>query len=89
LTITSIYDGTHLPDSRHYLGEAIDIRAKNFNKMAEKIQFRGELESALNTHPLALAQGAGGSFRVLLENPGGDNEHFHVQVKKGRTFAGV
>lgn len=89
LVITSIYDGTHQSDSKHYLGEAIDVRAKNFKTMAEKLRFRGELESALNTHPLAAAQGVSNSFRVLLEVPGTDNEHFHVQVKKGKSFAGV
>lgn len=89
LTITSIYDGTHLPDSRHYRGEAIDIRTKNFSTMADKIKFRAELEDALNSHPLVTAQGSGPHFRVLLENPNTDNEHLHVQVKKGRDFQGV
>jgi hypothetical protein len=88
LTITSIYDGTHLPDSRHYHGEAIDLRTKNFKAMADKIRFRSELEAALNTHPLIRAQ-AGPSFRALLENPDGENEHLHVQVKKGCIFEGV
>lgn len=89
LVITSIYDGEHLPDSRHYRGQAIDIRSKNFAKTSDKLLFRRELENALNTHPLALAQGVGNSFRVLLENPEGDNEHFHVQVRKGGEFLGV
>lgn len=89
LTITSIYDGTHLPDSRHYRGEAIDIRSKNFKSLADKTRFRAELEGALNHHPLASAQGVGDCFRVLMENGGTDNEHFHVQVKKGKTFSGV
>lgn len=89
LVITAIYDGEHLPESKHYIGQAIDIRSKNILQMSDKLLFRRELEGVLNTHPLALAQGVGNAFRVLLENPGGDNEHFHVQVKKGGTFEGV
>lgn len=89
LVITSIYDGQHLPDSRHYRGEAIDIRSKNFASLADKSKFRMELENALNTHPLVTAQGMGGHFRILFEDAGQDSEHFHVQVKKGLDFPGV
>lgn len=89
LVITAIYDGDHAPDSRHYLGEAIDIRSKNFGVLAERAKFRSELENALNSHPSLVAQGMGGHFRVLFESGGTANEHFHVQVKKGMTFPGV
>src|SRR5687767_6007740 len=43
LVITSIYDGTHSPNSRHYVGEAIDIRSKNFRTVSDKRLFRAEL----------------------------------------------
>jgi len=89
LVITSIYDGTHLPTSRHYTGEAIDVRSKNFKTLEDKTKFRGELEDALNSHPAAVAQGLGDSFRVLIEDGGKDNEHFHVQVRKGVKYPGV
>lgn len=89
LVITSIYDGKHSPNSRHYRGEAIDLRSKNFPTVAAKRAFRAELENALNTHPVALASGVGNLFRVLLEGIGTPNEHFHIQVKKGATFKGV
>lgn len=89
LVITAIYDGTHLPNSKHYTGEAIDLRSHNFKNVAEKLAFRSELEDALNSHPLVASKGMGNHFRVLYENPGTENEHFHVQVKKGLSFPGV
>ena len=89
ITITAIYDGVHVANSKHYTGEAIDIRSKNFRTVADRLRFRSELESLLNTHPVAVAQGMGNCFRVLYESAGTDNEHFHVQVKRGVTFPGV
>lgn len=75
LIITSLNDGVHGKNSRHYKDEAIDIRSKNFNTREDKRLFRQELELVL-----------GNRFRVLLENEGTENEHFHVQVKKGTQF---
>lgn len=88
IVITAIYDGEHAANSKHYIGEAVDIRSKNFAPDV-RARFRAELESALNSHPLATAQGMGNHFRVLLEDLGTANEHFHVQVRKGLTFPGV
>jgi hypothetical protein len=93
LVITSINDGTHLANSKHYLDEAVDIRSLNFPDKQSKENFRSGLERALNSHPTMVAQGMGDSFRVLLENPGANDattaEHFHIQVKKGKEFKGV
>ena len=75
LVITSINDGAHGPGSRHYTDEAIDIRSKNFPSEAVKREFRMELEAYL-----------GPKFRVLYESAGLDNQHFHVQVRKGMRF---
>ena len=72
LVITSINDGQHMEGSRHYKNQAIDIRSKNFPNRDSKRQFRAKLEEML-----------GPGFRVLLENEGLDNEHFHAQVRKG------
>lgn len=75
LVITSINDGNHSPNSRHYTDEAIDVRSRNFPSEESKQLFRQELELFL-----------GGKFRVLYENAGTDNEHFHIQVRKGMRF---
>ena len=72
LVITSANDSQHLPTSRHYTNEALDVRCKSFATMAAKRAFRVHLETQL-----------GPKFRVLLEGLGTDNEHFHAQVRKG------
>lgn len=77
LVITSANDSGHMAGSRHYTDEAIDVRSKTFASTAAKLRFRRDFEAAL-----------GASFRVLLEGPGTDNEHFHAQVRKGHTYAG-
>lgn len=73
--ITSVNDGDHLPNSRHYTNEAIDIRSKNFRSIDDKDYFRHFLSHKL-----------GPKFTVLFEYIGTDKEHFHVQVKKGEIF---
>lgn len=75
LVITSLNDGQHSPNSRHYKNEAMDIRSKTFTSRDDKRVFRQEFELFL-----------GPSFRVILEDEGTDNEHFHVQVKKGLVY---
>ncbi len=73
--VTSINDSTHLPNSKHYLDQAIDLRSKNFaDEMSKKI-FLAELKDKL-----------GSKFTVLYENAGEPQEHFHIQVKKGISF---
>jgi hypothetical protein len=74
LVITSANDSTHGDGSRHYRDEAIDLRSKTFPE-GLKEPFRADLQRRL-----------GPKFRVLLENRGTLNEHFHCQVKKGQTF---
>jgi hypothetical protein len=75
LVITSGNDSTHGANSRHYRDEAIDVRSKSFPSRASKLAFVKRLEAAL-----------GDRFRVLFENDGTENEHFHVQVRKGQRF---
>jgi hypothetical protein len=77
LVITSGNDSTHGKNSRHYRNEAIDIRSKNFPSSDAKHAFRSRYETVL-----------GERFRVLLENEGEANEHFHAQVRMGQTFEG-
>lgn len=77
LVITAMSNGTHSPNSRHYTGEALDLRSHNFPTRISKRDFRFALEERL-----------GPSFRVLLESEGTPNEHFHIQVRKGMVYIG-
>lgn len=74
LVITAGSDGQHVPASRHYKGEAIDLRSKTMSAT-----IRNGLMSNLRAE-------LGPQFAVLLEDEGRPNEHIHVQVKKGRRF---
>jgi hypothetical protein len=74
LMITAISEGTHLPNSRHYKFEAMDVRSNCFND-EWKHKVKADLEFYL-----------GPKFGVLLEDEGKPNEHFHIQVKYGTTY---
>lgn len=75
LVITSANDGTHAPTSRHYRDEALDVRSKSFPNRACKDLFQRTLQSRL-----------GPKFTVLFEADGTENEHFHIQVRKGGAY---
>lgn len=72
LMITSVNDSTHMENSKHYIDKALDLRSHNFKDSIIKHQFVGRLQFEL-----------GDKFTVLLEDEGTDNEHFHIQVRKG------
>jgi hypothetical protein len=74
LVITSGSDGTHAPNSKHYTGEAIDLRSKTLST-ATRTVLMAELRRTL-----------GPQFTVLLEDVGRPNEHLHCQTRKGRRF---
>jgi hypothetical protein len=74
LVITSGSDGTHMEGSKHYTGEAIDLRTKTLNPT-----LRSSLIATLRAQ-------LGTQFTVLLEHAGEPLEHVHIQVKKGRRF---
>lgn len=87
VVITSINDGNHRPDSRHFTDEAIDVRSQNFQSRDAKLEFRRKLEWVLNWYGAAPFHD---KFRVLFERTLKDKngrvtrtEHFHIQVKKG------
>ncbi len=75
LVITSANDGKHKVDSKHYKNQALDLRSKSFKNETDKHEFMTALSNEL-----------GNKFTVLYEYPGGENEHFHVQVKKDEVF---
>jgi hypothetical protein len=73
LVITSGSDSQHMTGSKHYTGEALDLRSKTLG--ARKPVVIATLRIEL-----------GPQFTVLLEGEGTPNEHLHIQVKKGRRF---
>jgi hypothetical protein len=73
LTITSGTDGTHSgPDDPHKHGSAYDIRTHD---LADKEFILGRIKMVL-----------GDAFFAFLEDPEGDNEHIHCQLRKGMTY---
>ena len=69
--VTSGSDGTHAPNSKHYSGQAVDVRSKTFTRAGKREWMA------------VLAQELGPRYTVLLEYEGQPREHFHVQVAKG------
>lgn len=75
--ITSANDSTHGPHSRHYTDEAIDLRTKDLPTLQAKKDLAAALRAEL-----------GPAFTVLFESPGGEQEHLHLQPKKGTSYEG-
>ena len=65
--VTSINDGYHIPKSRHYRGEAVDLRVHNIPKQL-RIQVVEEIRRAL---PM--------DFDIILESIDTPNEHIHIE----------
>ena len=68
-------DGIHAPTSRHYTGEALDIRTKNFVSLEAAKGFYKALQTAL-----------GPAFYVAFEFVGTPNAHIHVQPSRGTMY---
>lgn len=75
VVITSANDSTHGEHSRHYTNEAVDLRSRSFPSPTAKQKFAALLRLEL-----------GPAFTVLYEGAGTDNEHWHVQPKKGTAY---
>lgn len=76
LTITSGSDGEHSgPDDPHHHGKAYDFRSKDLDETTKQ-QVLADLNNLLNRE----------KFYFFLEDAGTDNEHFHIQVRKGADF---
>ena len=56
VTITSVLDGIHRHDSKHYIGEGIDLRTRNLN----------EFETLAVT--ASIAEDLGDKYDVILES---------------------
>lgn len=75
LVITSGTDGTHSgPNDPHHRGEAYDLRTHNLTP-EQKDRVLAEVMGTL-----------GPAFFGFLESPGTDNEHIHIQVRKGTIY---
>lgn len=66
--ITSANDSTHSANSYHYTDYAIDVRSKNLSQ-----EQKGSILAGVK---LRLA---GLKYDVILESPGSENEHFHLE----------
>lgn len=74
LTITSACDGEHSgPDDPHHKGEAYDIRTHG---IADRQGLLTHLQAILGQD----------MFFCWIEAEGQENEHIHIQRKKGTTY---
>lgn len=89
LIITCACEG-HGPDDPHTLGEALDIRSHDIPQADKQTVLqsimialrRGDIDS-----PVETSQGlATLHFFGWLEHAGQDDEHYHVQRRKGTTY---
>lgn len=69
-TITSAKDAVHSKNSRHYSGNAVDIRTK---EMPHKKRTVRKLLKHFNQKP---------NFTALFEDSGRPNEHLHLQFNE-------
>lgn len=90
LVITSACDGMHSgPNDPHHLGAAFDVRSKTLAP-AVKADFLHVLLAELSDHAepiVSVSTGLATSlFYAQLEDPGGENEHVHCQLRTGRSY---
>jgi len=73
LTVTSACDGAHSgSDDPHHKGEAYDVRSHDLPDKNLALSYIQEF--------------LGDRFFAFLEDATEDNEHIHVQVKKGTVY---
>ena len=65
--MTSGDDSTHKPTSKHYTGDAFDLRSKHL-RLAEKGEVLVEMKEAL-----------GENYDVIIELVGEPLEHYHIE----------
>jgi len=61
--------GCHIPNSNHYRGDAYDFRSKGIPRT---------VKDAIVKY---IQRNIGAGFRLILENSGTENEHFHFQYE--------
>jgi hypothetical protein len=67
IVITAGNDGQHMVGSKHYTGDALDVRTKHLS-IVEKESLREMVRHRL-----------GSNYDVILESVGAENEHLHVE----------
>ena len=67
LVVTSANDGKHMATSKHYSGNALDLRTHDW-PTAVKLQFVEKLRGCLTAE-----------YDLLFEDQGGPNEHVHLE----------
>ena len=65
--ITCLLDYKHSYHSEHYKGDAVDIGSKEFSTEL-KHKLLSEIQERINCE-----------YRIILENEGGINEHYHFE----------
>ena len=66
--VTSGKDGQHMKRSKHYTGEAVDLRSRHIPDVADKLRCLDDLKATF-----------GADFDILLENLGKPQEHYHLE----------
>lgn len=66
ITITSARDGSHMKNSHHYVGLAIDIRSRDMSNVTDSAKW---IDKFLNIN--------GKSFDIVIEN-----DHIHIEFDK-------
>jgi hypothetical protein len=91
VTVTCGTEG-HPPEDPHSLGNAFDVRSHGLSAACKQSLLSlvvGYL-AELDTPHVALVPTSGGlaspAFFGFLEQPDTEQEHFHFQVRHGRTF---
>ena len=75
LVVTSINDGIHGRRSKHWRGDGVDLRTHNL------------VTHSASAITLELRRRLPADYDVLLEAPGEDNEHIHVEYDPKGPFS--
>jgi len=92
LCLTSGTDGIHSGSvDPHKTGEAYDVRSNDCTNADEKQRLAHMMIVELCTSPGELVFASSGGwandhFFAFVEDPGGPNEHIHVQRRKGQFY---
>jgi len=68
VVITAVESGKHMKGSKHYIGNAVDVRTKNFPDERSKRDFLAAVMKRL-----------GPGYQGIYEDPEGQNQHLHIE----------